>query len=53
MNNYYPYGSLIDAGSWSGRDYNFGFNGMLSKFINKLLLKRLNTKRSCNAKYNR
>ena len=26
LNNYYPYGSLIGAGSWSGSSYNFGYN---------------------------
>ncbi len=31
LNNYHPYGSLIDEGSWSGNDYNFGYNG-INKF---------------------
>ncbi len=35
LNNYHPYGSLIDAGSWSGNDYNFGYNGMLKEGIGK------------------
>lgn len=35
LNNYHPYGSLIDAGSWSGSSYNFGYNGMLKESIGK------------------
>ena len=33
LNNYHPYGSLIDEGSWSGSSYNFGYNGMLKEGI--------------------
>ena len=35
MSNYHPYGSKIEAGSWSGNDYNFGYNGMLKESIGK------------------
>ena len=28
MSNYYPYGMQIEAGSWSGSGYNYGYNGM-------------------------
>ena len=28
MSNYHPYGMEIEAGSWSGNDYNFGYNGL-------------------------
>ena len=28
LNNYHPYVSLIDAGSWSGSSYNYGYNGI-------------------------
>jgi len=35
MSNYFPYGSKIEAGSWSGNDYNFGYNGMLKEGIGK------------------
>jgi len=33
VNNYYPYGMEIEAGSWSGGDYNYGYNGMLKEAI--------------------
>lgn len=35
MSNYFPYGSLIDAGSWSGSSYNYGYNGLLKEAIGK------------------
>jgi hypothetical protein len=31
MSNYYPYGMAIEAGSWSGGGYNYGYNGMLKE----------------------
>jgi len=31
MSNYYPYGMQIEAGSWFGGDYNYGYNGMLKE----------------------
>lgn len=33
----------IDAGSWSGSSYNFGYNGMLKEGIGKSTI-RLNVK---------
>ena len=42
LNNYYPYGSLIDEGSWSGSSYNFGYNGMLKEGIGKDIYHTLN-----------
>ena len=33
LSNYYPYGSLISAGSWSDSSYNYGYNGMLKEGI--------------------
>jgi hypothetical protein len=42
MSNYFPYRSLIDAGSWSGSSYNYGYNGMLKEGIGKDIYHTLN-----------
>jgi len=38
MSNYYPYGMQIEAGSWSGGDYNYGYTGMLKESFDKNFL---------------
>jgi len=42
MSNYYPYGMQIEAGSWSGGGYNYGYNGMLKEGIGKDIYHTLN-----------